>query len=208
MDDELFLFSYEHFEFSSLSFLQLAYIGWLISSMIRNLRFTLLVALAVCHAASGFSLVSPHSSSARTKLLFASVDDDDDDVEGVSLQDFQARKNQQEQAPLEGDEEFDGYVLRDILVEKWNKAYDVEFNKVDHLGARNLYLNVMPFHLGARQFRHATELDYLCHLQAVVEILLKYNQVSVLCSLLNMSFLNYSFSSDSQAIYLYRLVIY
>lgn len=153
--------------------------------MIRNLRFTLLVALAVCHAASGFSLVSPSSSSSRTKLLFAGVNDDnDDDGEDVSLQAFQARKNQQEQAPQEeeeDDEEFDGYVLRDILLEKWGKAYDVEFNKVDHLGARNLYLNIMPFQLGGRQFRHASELDYLCHLQAVVEILIKYNQVSAPC---------------------------
>jgi hypothetical protein len=109
--------------------------------------------------------------------------DDDDDVDDVSLEAFQARKNQQEQqqVPQEGDEEFDGYVLSDILLEKWGKAYDVEFNKVDHLGACTLYLNVMPFHLGGRQFRHASELDYLCHLQAVVEILLKYNQVSVRC---------------------------
>jgi hypothetical protein len=149
--------------------------------MVRNLWFTLLVALAVCHAASGFSLVSPYSSSSRTKLLFASVNDDDDDVEDVSLEAFQARKNQQEQAPQDGDEEFDGYVLRDILLEKWGKAYDVEFNKVDHLGARNLYLNIMPFHAGGRQFRHESEMDYLCHLQAVVEILIKYNQVSVRC---------------------------
>jgi hypothetical protein len=150
--------------------------------MFRNLRvFTLLVTLAVFHAAvAGFSLVSPYSSSrTRTTNIFASVDDDDDDDDDVSLEGFQARKNQQQQAPQEGDEEFDGYVLRDILLEKWGKAYDVDFNKVEHLGTRNLYLNVMPFHLGSRTFRHESELDYLCHLQAVVEILLKYNQVSV-----------------------------
>ena len=28
--------------------------------------------------------------------------------------------------------------------------------------------NVMPFRLGGRRFRHETEYDYLCHLQAVV----------------------------------------
>jgi hypothetical protein len=169
--------------------------------MIRNFQvFTLLVALVaaastVCHTALAFTLVSPYSSSlssslslSRTKLIFASVkdDDDDDNVEDVSLEAFQARKMNQ-QAPQQQDdeeeeEEFDGYVLRDILLEKWGKAYDLEFNKVDHLGARNLYLNVMPFHMGGRQFRHASELEYLCHLQAVVEILLKYNQVRVKCS--------------------------
>lgn len=36
----------------------------------------------------------------------------------------------------------------------------------------------MPFHLGRRPFRHATEYDYLCHLQAVVEILQEYDQLS------------------------------
>ena len=36
----------------------------------------------------------------------------------------------------------------------------------------------MPFYLGRRPFRHATEYDYLCHLQAVVEILRDYNQLS------------------------------
>ena len=37
--------------------------------------------------------------------------------------------------------------------------------------------NIMPFRLGGKIFRHATEFDYLCHLQAVVEILMKYNQL-------------------------------
>ena len=39
------------------------------------------------------------------------------------------------------------------------------------------YLNVLPFHLGGRRFCHETELDCLCHLQAVVEILQKYDQL-------------------------------
>jgi len=38
-------------------------------------------------------------------------------------------------------------------------------------------LNILPFHLGRRPFRHASEYDYLCHLQAVVEILREYNQL-------------------------------
>ena len=37
-------------------------------------------------------------------------------------------------------------------------------------GFRELYLNVMPFRLGGKRFRHKTELDYLCHLQAVVSL--------------------------------------
>jgi hypothetical protein len=39
---------------------------------------------------------------------------------------------------------------------------------VTTFGSRDLYLNVMPFRFGGKRFRHKTELDYLCHLQAVV----------------------------------------
>jgi hypothetical protein len=105
----------------------------------------------------------------------SSVEDDDD----VSMEAFQARKRQQEEAKQEKqiDEVFDGYYLRDVIFEKGGLCYDVEFNIVDNFGFRQLYLHIMPFHLGGRPFRHETELDYLCHLQAVVEILEKYDQV-------------------------------
>jgi hypothetical protein len=112
----------------------------------------------------------------------SSVEDDDD----VSLEAFQARKRQQEEA-----EQFDGYDLRDVIYEKWGLCYDVEFNKVDNFGFRQLYLNIMPFHLGGRPFRHETQMDYLCHLQAVVEILEKYDQVGSL-------WLEYSHNRDKE----------
>ena len=67
--------------------------------------------------------------------------------------------------------------MRDVIYAKWGYCYDVDFNRVDTLGFRELYLNVFPFHLGGRRFRHETELDYLCHLQAVAEILQKYDQL-------------------------------
>jgi len=91
----------------------------------------------------------------------ASNDDDDDN----------ATQNNEEE------EEFDGYALRDIIYAKYEQCYDVEFQRVDSYGFRTVYLNIMPFRLGKRPFRHATEMDYLCHLQAVVEILVKYNQL-------------------------------
>jgi len=101
------------------------------------------------------------------------------DEDNLSLAAFQQEvsKREPQQEDDDDDEEFDGYVMRDIIVEKWGQAFDLEFQRVEAMGFKEVYLNVMPFRLGSRKFRHATELDYLCHLQAVVEILLKYDQV-------------------------------
>jgi hypothetical protein len=126
------------------------------------------------------AVLQPINSFSRStgKLRPSSALNSDPDEpldENVSLEAFQARKQQQEHQ--EDEEVFDGYAMRDVLHEKWGKCYDVEFNRVESFGFPQLYLNIMPFHLGGRRFRHETELDYLCHLQAVVEILDKYEQV-------------------------------
>ncbi|MGK3760362.1 MAG: hypothetical protein ACI8RD_012679 [Bacillariaceae sp.] len=109
----------------------------------------------------------------------------DDDTDDVSLDGFQkARKRRDEQFQKEQDkiQEYDGYFLRDVIYAKWGFCYDVDFNRVDSFGTK-LYLNVLPFHLGGRnKFRHETELDYLCHLQAVIEILEKYDQLDYVLS--------------------------
>jgi len=148
-----------------------------------NVAFLLLIAVAAFAVASAFSpslphqfppllLSSPLQSDTQT-CLRAEVEDDD-----VSLEAFQARKRRNEEQNSKDDlEEFDGYAMRDVILEKWGKCFDVDFNRVDSFGFKNLYLNVVPFHLGGRRFRHETELDYLCHLQAVVEVLQKYDQV-------------------------------
>lgn len=98
----------------------------------------------------------------------------------LNMEAFQARKQKQQeeiQNKKSDLDEFDGYAMRDAILEKWGRCYDVDFNRVDSFGFKNLYLNVLPFYLGGRRFRHDNELDYLCHLQAVVEILQKYDQV-------------------------------
>jgi len=74
-------------------------------------------------------------------------------------------------------DEFDGYDLRDAIYDKWGYYFDIDFQPVQSFGFRELYLNVLPFRMGSKRFRHETELDYLCHLQAVVEILVKYEQL-------------------------------
>ena len=67
--------------------------------------------------------------------------------------------------------------MRDAILEKWGECYDMDFQRVKSFGFKQVYLNVMPFYLGRRPFRHRTELDYLCHLQAIVEILQSYAQL-------------------------------
>lgn len=85
----------------------------------------------------------------------------------------------------EEEEEFDGYAMRDAILNKWGECFDVDFNRVDSYGFRSVYLNILPFRLGGKRFRHETELDYLCHLQAVVEILQKYDQLDYVLAQLN-----------------------
>lgn len=81
--------------------------------------------------------------------------------------------------------EFDGYMFRDAIYNKFGVCWDVDFQRVESYGFKKfLYLNVLPFRLGSKRFRHETEYDYLCHLQAVVEILQKYDLLySVLAQL-------------------------
>lgn len=142
-----------------------------------NANMLLLILTILTHSVSPFvpTVGSPSMGGLKSSSLQNDLPTDDDEL---NMDAFKARKRQQEEVnERDSEEEFDGYALRDVIYEKWGKCYDVDFNRVDSFGFRNLYLNILPFHLGARRFRHETELDYLCHLQAVVEILEKYGQV-------------------------------
>eukprot|EP00545_Synedropsis_sp_CCMP1620_P010494 CAMPEP_0119016888 /NCGR_PEP_ID=MMETSP1176-20130426/14700_1 /TAXON_ID=265551 /ORGANISM="Synedropsis recta cf, Strain CCMP1620" /LENGTH=193 /DNA_ID=CAMNT_0006970445 /DNA_START=1 /DNA_END=582 /DNA_ORIENTATION=- len=147
----------------------------------------LLLCLGLLQESSGFLNTPAFATSKATSLttdgsplllLYAVIDDDDDD-ELLDMAAFAARRNNQ-QVPEEKEEEpdFDGYAFRDLLMAKWGECYDVDFNHVDAFGFREIYLNIYPFKMGGRnKWRHASELDYLCHLQAIVEILEKYEQL-------------------------------
>ncbi|GMI43685.1 hypothetical protein TeGR_g2451 [Tetraparma gracilis] len=74
--------------------------------------------------------------------------------------------------------EFDGYALRDAIVGKWGVPFDVMFRPVTSLGNTGIYCNVMPVAFGTRKCQHRTEQEYLQHLQAVVEILDEYNNLT------------------------------
>eukprot|EP00977_Amphora_coffeiformis_P025130 scaffold18346_cov145-Amphora_coffeaeformis.AAC.2 len=133
----------------------------------------------------GRSRRHPFTAATRPVWLFGNapnkdvpIKDEEEDDDMFSLDKFQKAKDKiAVDHKIPDDDDFDGYQFRDVILEKWGKCFDVDFNKVDTLGIRSLYLNVMPFYLGKRPFRHKTELDYLCHLQAVVEILQEYNQL-------------------------------
>ena len=113
-------------------------------------------------------IVFSRTSVFRSPNANGNADDDDFDMDV-----FKARLQNVEQK-----QEFDGYAFRDLIWQKWGECYDVDFNRVDSFGFRQIYLNVFPFKMGGRgKWRHETELGYLMHLQAIVEILERYGQL-------------------------------
>ena len=73
-------------------------------------------------------------------------------------------------------DDFDGYALRDLLMAKWGAPLDVDFQRDASLN--QVYCTVLPIAFGQKlKCRHETELDYLMHLQGVVEVLRKYDQL-------------------------------
>ena len=78
----------------------------------------------------------------------------------------------------DGDDEninFDGYQLRDLLMAKWGIPLDIDFQR--GYQGNSVYCTVVPVAYGSKKCRHVTELDYLMHLQGVVEILYKYDNL-------------------------------
>lgn len=73
----------------------------------------------------------------------------------------------------EEDIKFDGYAFRDLIVDKWGAPLDIDFVRAP----RDVYCSVMPVAYGSKKCRHQSEMEYLMHLQAVIEILVKYNNL-------------------------------
>lgn len=132
--------------------------------------------------ANALTVSPPPTTKAATTALCSSSDTSNDEAaENFNLDDidFDVFRSRQDAQQEEEPQKFDGYMMRDLIFTKWGECYDVDFNKVDTLGFKQVFLNVFPFKLGGRgaRWRHETELDYLMHLQAVVEILEKYEQL-------------------------------
>ena len=113
-----------------------------------------------------------NESSSTTTL--SSPSDVGDDV--LSLEAFQAAViSSSESENSDEDIDFDGYKLRDLIIEKWGAPLDVDFQR--GYGGGTVYCTVLPVAFGSSRCRHESELDYLMHLQAVVEVLKKYNNL-------------------------------
>ena len=111
--------------------------------------------------------------------------DSSDDVDFKDDEDwleaFKAAKTEQRiEDPDSKDLEYDGYTLRDLLVAQWGAPLDVDFRRIGD----QVYCTVMP-QLGfgsPLRSRHESELDYLMHLQGVIEILHKYDNLEYFLS--------------------------
>mmetsp|Transcript_19688 Transcript_19688/g.57208 ORF Transcript_19688/g.57208 Transcript_19688/m.57208 type:complete len:240 (-) Transcript_19688:221-940(-) len=77
----------------------------------------------------------------------------------------------------EAPNEFGGYELRDLLVEKWNAPLDISFTRVGAGSRLFVYCNIMPVPFGSRRCQHRSQIDYLMHLQGVVEILDRHSNL-------------------------------
>jgi len=111
---------------------------------------------------------------AANEIKDDTVDEEIWDASGLAAE-IERRNSDEAEEPDEGEAEFDGYALRDAILNKFGVCWDVDFQRVESYGFRKVYLNILPFKLGGRRFRHESEWDYLCHLQAIVEILQKYD---------------------------------
>ena len=72
---------------------------------------------------------------------------------------------------------FDGYAFASLLQSKWGAELDVDFRPVTSLQNTGIYVAVMPIPFGSRRCRHRTREEYLSHLQGVIEVLEKYDEV-------------------------------
>jgi hypothetical protein len=101
--------------------------------------------------------------------------DDDDDM---SLDSFRRATNQlseQATSPAPPDLDFDGYAMRDLLLEKWNAPLDIDFQRQPGV----VCCTILPVAFGSHKCRHESELEYLMHLQGIVEVLHKYNNLDL-----------------------------
>lgn len=119
------------------------------------------------------------SSAGSQGYDYDSIGDSDFEDDAVWLEAFKSAKSNQNREDKDSDPaddlEFDGYDFRDLLVAKWGAPLDVDFQKIGD----QIYCTVLPL-LGfgsPLRSRHESELDYLMHLQGVIEILHKYGNL-------------------------------
>ncbi|KAL3945904.1 MAG: hypothetical protein SGBAC_000055 [Bacillariaceae sp.] len=108
---------------------------------------------------------------------------DENDDSGAWMEAFAAEKDKR--IPTEeSDAPIDGYGLRDLLVAKWGVPLDLDFQR-SAFQVDVLYCAILPVvGYGVRKGRgralpgrHESELNYLMHLQGVIEVLAQYDQL-------------------------------
>lgn len=123
--------------------------------------------------------VSVESSFQQAKNKEESINDENGSLgmEDLSLEAFRAAVATSK-APSPTD--LDGYALRDLLISRWGAPLDVDFQRQP--GA--VYCTVLPVAFGSRKCRHESEISYLMHLQGVIEVLQKYNNLDAFVNFL------------------------
>lgn len=100
----------------------------------------------------------------------SSIAEDD----SLSMQAFQSAVASKK-ASNDDEIDFDGYKLRDLLVEKWGVPLDIDFQR--GFGGTTVYCTILPIAFGSSRCRHESELDYLMHLEGVIEVLQTYDNL-------------------------------
>ena len=124
-----------------------------------------------------FQRAQQNFASSKTSTSTPTADDapsSRNDEDSLSLGSFQAAVASKEKIS-DQDMDYDGYKLRDLIVETWGAPLDVDFQRGN--GGQTVYCTVLPVAFGSSRCRHSTELDYLMHLQGVVEVLQKYDNL-------------------------------
>jgi len=113
-------------------------------------------------------------------------DDDDVDMEAFRALLTDQWKKTTKVATEDDNGELDGYKFRDLIVAKWGVPYDVQLQRSVFLGKPMMVLNVMWKYYGQQSF-HLTEMEYLEHLQALAELVNKWERVQHVKDLINES---------------------
>ena len=114
----------------------------------------------------------------------------DNEHDEAWLNAFQSAKNQfdinDDDEKIMQNLDYDGYALRDLLLSKWGAPLDIDFQSMSTAGTSVLYCTVLPMigYGSPLRSRHESEMDYLMHLQGVVEILYKYDNLDFFISFL------------------------
>jgi hypothetical protein len=112
----------------------------------------------------------------QSEVSLSSTADEDGDAD-LSLDAFQAAKGRTQENVLENDE-FDGYALRDVIVAKWGKCYDVDFNRVQSFGFKKVGCSVRVCRRGGFRPEVISTLFYIHSVSSSLADLLERHAIS------------------------------